>query len=148
VGRPSQSARYSCLDLFSGAGGLTLGLDAAGFSCVGAIEVDEVASKTYVENFGERSVALFGPVAGDIREADPSAVRRGLAASGITELDLLAAAPPCQGFVRPSAVLYPPISRKLDWPSSSTLDWPGDCSPQPPAATIRTTRMTASPLLV
>ena len=100
MGRPSQSARYSCLDLFSGAGGLTLGLDAAGFSCVGAIEVDEVASKTYVENFGERSVALFGPVAGDIREADPSAVRRGLAASGITELDLLAAAPPCQGFSR------------------------------------------------
>lgn len=95
-----QSTRYKCLDLFSGAGGLTLGLAAAGFESVGAIEIDDVAGKTYVQNFGERSVALFGPAAGDIRRTDPSVLRQSLAAAGVTELDLLAAAPPCQGFSR------------------------------------------------
>ncbi len=95
-----RSAGYRCLDLFSGAGGLTLGLEAAGFESLGAIEIDEVAGRTYVRNFGDRSMSRFGPEAGDIREIEPSLLRETLTALDINELDLLAAGPPCQGFSR------------------------------------------------
>jgi hypothetical protein len=38
------------IDLFSGCGGLTLGLKLAGFKVVGAIENDELAARTYRAN--------------------------------------------------------------------------------------------------
>ena len=95
-----QRVRYKCLDVFSGAGGLTLGLEAAGLESVGAIEIDEVAGRTYTQNFGARCISLFGSEAGDIRKIDPIALRETLAAHGIEELDLLSAGPPCQGFSR------------------------------------------------
>ena len=80
------------MDLFSGAGGLTLGLKWAGFQVVGAIEADALAAETYRANHPE--VRLW---AGDIRQVSVEAVAEelGLTATG---LDLLAACPPCQGF--------------------------------------------------
>jgi site-specific DNA-cytosine methylase len=38
------------VDLFAGAGGLTLGLKQAGFEIVGAVESDAVAAETYRKN--------------------------------------------------------------------------------------------------
>lgn len=40
---------YTSFDVFAGAGGFTLGLEEAGFRCLGAIEVDPVASSTLSE---------------------------------------------------------------------------------------------------
>jgi DNA (cytosine-5)-methyltransferase 1 len=97
--RPSPDA-YTALDLFSGAGGFSLGLEAAGFHSVGAIDVDPVVGETYVKNFGERPVCFFGQREGDMRKVSFRRVRDKLHLAGISELDLLVAAPPCQGFSR------------------------------------------------
>lgn len=93
-------AAPSCYDLFSGAGGLTLGLVSAGFRSVGAIENDDVAASSCEANFGRHPASFLGSAAGDIRKLAPATITRRITASGVTELDLLAASPPCQGFSR------------------------------------------------
>ena len=82
------------IDLFSGCGGLTLGLKLGGFNVIGAVEVDPLSVDTYRAN--HREVEVW---ATDIRKLDPSEVQSTL---GLKPgyLDLLAACPPCQGFSR------------------------------------------------
>lgn len=82
------------IDLFSGCGGLTLGLKRAGFQVVGAIEIDPLAVETYRAN--HRGVEIWSQ---DIRALSVAKVMRRLRlARG--QLDLLSACPPCQGFSR------------------------------------------------
>ncbi len=45
------------IDLFAGAGGLSLGLKSAGFSTTLAVELDEVATYTYRSNFPNTKIA-------------------------------------------------------------------------------------------
>ncbi len=80
------------IDLFCGCGGLTLGLKQAGFSVIGAMDIDDLAIETYRENHPEVRVWRT-----DIKNLPVSKVKRDL---GIRkgQLDLLAACPPCQGF--------------------------------------------------
>ncbi|MBB2805910.1 DNA (cytosine-5-)-methyltransferase [Xanthomonas arboricola] len=89
-----QASRAKAFDLFSGCGGLTLGLQLAGFDVVGAIEVDRKAQETYAMN--HPGVRLYGE---DIRKLDASAVMKEI---GLMpgDLSLLAGCPPCQGFSR------------------------------------------------
>jgi DNA (cytosine-5)-methyltransferase 1 len=82
------------IDLFSGCGGLTLGLKNAGVEVIGAIEIDDKAREVYRANHPE--VAFL---ANDIRDADPMKIMRRLRLRP-RELDLLAGCPPCQGFSR------------------------------------------------
>src|SRR5215217_4980109 len=92
------------LDLFAGAGGVSLGLKAAGFSCVGVVEMDDRAAASYRLNFpdhiDEAPLVRLGAKEGDARLLEPHRVRRTLARAGVGEgeLDLLTAGPPCQGF--------------------------------------------------
>lgn len=95
-----RSSAYTVLDLFSGAGGFSLGLEAAGFETVGAVEIDEKAAAAFQANFGDRPIQLFGKSEGDMRRVQPRTIRRLLRSAGIDELDLLVAGPPCQGFSR------------------------------------------------
>ena len=80
----------TAVDLFSGAGGLTLGLRAAGFDVIAAVEKDALAVRTYRDNI--EGVAVES---GDIREVSPA---RLLDAAGHGSVDLVAGCPPCQGF--------------------------------------------------
>lgn len=80
------------IDLFSGCGGLTLGLKQAGFRVVGAVEIDDLAVETYQMNHPE--VRLFR---GDIRLISPQLVMKELGLKKC-DLDLLVGCPPCQGF--------------------------------------------------
>lgn len=82
----------TAVDLFSGAGGLSLGLVNAGFDVVYASDLDPACSLTHARNFPHVPFeqADIGRVAG----ADILA-RTGLACG---ELDLLIGGPPCQGF--------------------------------------------------
>lgn len=93
---PAKKSRQTlhAVDLFSGCGGLSLGLQQAGFAVAAAVEVDCKAQETYRLN--HPNVRLY---AQDIRELDPSEV---LKAAGLKpgDLDLLAGCPPCQGFSR------------------------------------------------
>jgi DNA (cytosine-5)-methyltransferase 1 len=83
--------RPACVDLFCGAGGLSLGLRRAGFAVRAAVDSDATAIATYADNLGDHAlVADVAELAGD----DVLAHAR-LAAG---EVDLLAAGPPCQGF--------------------------------------------------
>lgn len=81
-----------CVDLFSGAGGATLGLTHAGFTVVAAVENDSNAADTYAENHS--GIILFSD---DIRMLDAWSLRR-YAGLERGELALLKACPPCQGF--------------------------------------------------
>lgn len=85
---------FTAIDLFSGCGGLSLGLKRAGFIVKAAIEVDPLAAQTYRSNHQE-TVLLQS----DIRKVTGRKMRE---AAGLKagELDLLAGCPPCQGFSR------------------------------------------------
>ena len=80
------------LDLFAGAGGLSLGLRWAGFRPIGAIEIDPDSAASYHHN--HRSVRLWTD---DIRGLFCSKILRELNLKK-GQLDLLAGCPPCQGF--------------------------------------------------
>jgi DNA (cytosine-5)-methyltransferase 1 len=81
------------LSLFTGAGGLDLGLEAAGFEPVLCVEVDEDSRATLKKNRPEWRLADPG----DIHALEPDEILR---QSGIKprELWLLAGGPPCQPF--------------------------------------------------
>lgn len=75
------------IDLFAGAGGMSLGAIAAGVEIRGAVELDPHAARTYVANHPE--VTCF---VGDIRTFEPPTIE----ADG-QEL-IVFGGPPCQGF--------------------------------------------------
>lgn len=85
-------AGLTAVDLFSGAGGISVGLGDAGFDVLLANDLDPASAKTYRRNFPTHEF-----MEGDIREVTgrqimrKTGVRRG-------ELDLLVGGPPCQGF--------------------------------------------------
>ena len=72
------------LDLFCGAGGLSLGLKLAGWDIAGAVEWDAHAAKTHEHNFPDTKMFL-----GDISCIDLSCFKG---------IDLVAGGPPCQPF--------------------------------------------------
>lgn len=84
--------KHTAIDLFSGCGGLTLGLKLAGFKVLAAIEKDELAVDTYRAN--HPSVRVLHD---DIRAVEAEPLRKKLKLEP-GELDLLAGCPPCQGF--------------------------------------------------
>jgi DNA (cytosine-5)-methyltransferase 1 len=86
------SNKMIAIDLFCGAGGLTVGLKKAGFKVIAGVEFNSVAASSYRMN--HRRVKLYER---DIIGLCPLDVMSEL---GIEpgELDLLAGCPPCQGF--------------------------------------------------
>ena len=91
-GKQFTADSLSAIDLFSGCGGLTLGLEMAGFKVLAAIEIDHANVNTYKEN--HRDVLVLEE---DIRSINPKQL---MAKLGLVQgqLDLLAGCPPCQGF--------------------------------------------------
>lgn len=91
------------VDLFAGAGGLSAGLEAAGYRCVFANELVPRYADTYRANHPGVPV-----MTGDIRQIDALTVRKefGLREG---ELDLMAGGPPCQGFS-----IYAPVRSSED----------------------------------
>jgi DNA (cytosine-5)-methyltransferase 1 len=80
------------IDLFSGCGGLTLGLKWAGFEVIGAVELDPLAVESFKQN--HTAVKVWQS---DISNLNPSEVMQTLEIKK-GELDLLSGCPPCQGF--------------------------------------------------
>jgi len=80
------------IDLFSGCGGLTLGLRQAGFKVIGAVENNSLAVTSYKRNHPD--VKLWES---DIRKLSIDTVKEALKL-GEGQLELLAGCPPCQGF--------------------------------------------------
>ena len=81
------------VDLFCGAGGLSLGLRTAGFDAVYAADWDRWACETYRNNLGEHVHQV------DLASAKPAAYAAEiLEEAGASSIDLVAGGPPCQGF--------------------------------------------------
>lgn len=80
------------IDLFAGAGGLTLGFEQAGFDVAAAVEIDPVHAAVHEYNFPETAVVCesVSKLSGeDLRE------RAGL---GARPIDVVFGGAPCQGF--------------------------------------------------
>ncbi|WP_373110377.1 DNA cytosine methyltransferase [Streptococcus anginosus] len=76
------------LDLFAGAGGMTLGLKNSGIKTIGAIEIDKFASETFKENFPE--IPMYNR---DIHSFSKSEIEK-----NFLGVDLITGGAPCQGF--------------------------------------------------
>ncbi|HEY5344033.1 MAG TPA: DNA cytosine methyltransferase [Solirubrobacteraceae bacterium] len=91
------------IDLFSGAGGLSLGFEQAGFDVVASVEYDPVHAATHEFNFPHTQV-ICGSVATLDAEALRAAAREGLGRHGRDahtwdgRPDVMFGGPPCQGF--------------------------------------------------
>jgi DNA (cytosine-5)-methyltransferase 1 len=88
-----QQHRMTVVDLFSGAGGTGVGFKKAGFTIVGAVEVNHAAAKTYENNLKVKVKK------DDITTVSPQRLRREFKLRP-RELDVLVGCPPCQGFSR------------------------------------------------
>jgi DNA (cytosine-5)-methyltransferase 1 len=80
------------VDLFAGAGGLSLGFEQAGFDVVAAVEIDPVHCAVHKYNFPQTAViaqSVVGLTATQIRET---------AGIGDAEVDCVFGGAPCQGF--------------------------------------------------
>lgn len=84
--------KLTAIDLFCGAGGLTIGLKKAGFDVLAGVEIWEPAINTYRSNHPEHH--LYDQ---DIKSLSPRKMMREMHLKK-GELDLLAGCPPCQGF--------------------------------------------------
>lgn len=81
---------FTFIDLFSGAGGLSLGLEQAGFKGLLAVDHDHDSITTYNMNFSHPGVV--GKV------EDLSTKKKSFDGVSVKGLDLVAGGPPCQGF--------------------------------------------------
>lgn len=110
------SIRPTALSIFTGAGGLDIGLEAAGFETRLCVEIDEDARATLKRNRPRWNLATPG----DIHLHKPMDL---IAQAGLRvgELDLLAGGPPCQPFSK-SGYWSAGDSRRLDDPRAATLD--------------------------
>lgn len=85
--------KYTVVDLFSGAGGLSRGFMDAGFDVVLGIDFDDAALKTFKENHGQAEILKLDLF--DLNNID--VIEEYIRSKGIT-LDVLIGGPPCQGF--------------------------------------------------
>lgn len=92
LGIPKRTNKPIALSFFSGAMGMDIGLEQAGFQTLFASEIDNACRKTIVKNKPE--IALVG----DIREFSPQKVREISGLSASDEIDLVVGGPPCQAF--------------------------------------------------
>ena len=96
--------KYIGIDLFAGAGGLSVGAQMAGVSVEHAIEFNASAAKTYKRNNPQANV-----ICEDIRKVNPyQLVKPG------TPLFIIMGGPPCQGFSMSNT-----MTRNMDNPNNS-----------------------------
>ena len=81
----------TAVDLFCGAGGMSVGLQSAGFRILGAVDYWETACRTYSRNFDHPVVSA------NVREISGSDLLAKFGA-GQSHPDLVVGGPPCQGF--------------------------------------------------
>lgn len=90
------AGKQHAVSLFSGVGGLDLGLEAAGWNILAQIEMDGDCVET-LRNIAQRRKRNVEIIHSRIEEVSPKQLRRSLKLKR-GELDLLAGGPPCQPF--------------------------------------------------
>lgn len=84
--------RPIAVDLFAGAGGLSLGIEQAGFDVVAAVEVDPIHAAVHKFNFPKCAT-----ICGDVSKISGDTIRSA-AKLGRKKIDLVVGGAPCQGF--------------------------------------------------
>ncbi|RLA65878.1 MAG: DNA cytosine methyltransferase [Epsilonproteobacteria bacterium] len=85
-----RTQKLNFIDVFSGAGGLSCGLEMAGLNCLLGIDYDKHAMATFAQNHQKAKIFC-----GDIRELTPELL---LALTGGKKVHAVVGGPPCQGF--------------------------------------------------
>jgi len=85
--------KFTCVDLFSGAGGLSRGFYDAGYNVVLGVDFDEAALKTFKENHGTAEAMKL-----DLFDHSNIDVIENFLREREIKLDVLVGGPPCQGF--------------------------------------------------
>ena len=97
-------------DLFAGCGGLTTGLEKAGFKCGLVSELDEFARQSFIDNrhemIGEKKFSDLKELHfANVNEIDEKAIEnvRSIISTNMKidfdfDVDLLTGGPPCQGY--------------------------------------------------
>lgn len=85
------SEKPKIIDLFAGAGGLSLGFRMAGFEAVFAIDSDEASCRTYAKNFGNHIYNI------DIRKVNHRFIKAEVGPLA-EKVEVIVGGPPCQGF--------------------------------------------------
>ena len=88
---PTAAEPLTFIDLFSGCGGFSLGLEWAGLRCLAAVDFNESAIETFKRNHPEVPLALVK----DLTQFAPKELDKAL---GSTPVDVIVGGPPCQGF--------------------------------------------------
>lgn len=82
--------KYKYIDLFAGAGGMSLGFDEAGFENILAVEYDKCFAETYSFNFPKHNLKVA-----DIKSIGNEEIKKLI---GNNKIDVIIGGPPCQGF--------------------------------------------------
>lgn len=85
-------SRPIAIDLFAGVGGLSLGLEQAGFDVAAAVEIDPIHCATHEYNFPQTKV-----ICASVTALSGEQIRKLAGLKGV-DVDLLAGGAPCQGF--------------------------------------------------
>ena len=88
----NRKKRPIAVDLFAGAGGMTLGFEQAGFDVLASVEIDPVHCATHQFNFPMCSILCQ-----DVAQLKGSEIRKKSAIGG-REIDVVISGSPCQGF--------------------------------------------------
>lgn len=86
------SMRPIAVDLFAGAGGMTLGFEQAGFDVLASVEIDPIHCAIHEYNF-----PFWTVLCRSVTEITGEEIRR-LSAIGDRDIDVVFGGPPCQGF--------------------------------------------------
>jgi DNA (cytosine-5)-methyltransferase 1 len=87
----------TCIDLFAGCGGLSLGLEQAGFRPLLFSEINPSAAETYIANRVGMGIMPVADVY-NLTDTNLQLLKTHWAYSGIKEIDLVCGGPPCQGY--------------------------------------------------
>ncbi|MSR19344.1 MAG: DNA (cytosine-5-)-methyltransferase [Phycisphaerales bacterium] len=85
------------MDLFAGCGGLSLGLEAAGFAPILFSEINPHAAETYIANRKGRDIVPIGDIY-NLTDANLKLLKIYWRYKGIEDIDLVCGGPPCQGY--------------------------------------------------
>jgi DNA (cytosine-5)-methyltransferase 1 len=94
---PTQRRQLHCIDLFAGCGGLSLGLEKAGFKPLLFSEINPQAAETYIANRATCDIVPVGDVY-NLTDLDLKLLQTYWRYKGIGEIDLVCGGPPCQGY--------------------------------------------------